>query len=119
MPTSYPRLLTCGDSALVVEFGNSIDPELNRRVLAFDALIAQEKVTGVRETVPTYRSLLVHYDPTVVGYAELGGKLMDFATRKGLPSRRAGTGAFPWSMAESSASTSRRSRSGPSSRPRR
>jgi KipI family sensor histidine kinase inhibitor len=88
MPTSYPRLLTCGDSALVVEFGNSIDPELNRRVLAFDALIAQEKVTGIRETVPTYRSLLVHYDPTVVGYAELGGKLMDFATRKGLPSRK-------------------------------
>lgn len=88
MPTSYPRLLTCGDSALVVEFGNSIDPELNRRVLAFDALIAQEKVTGIRETVPTYRSLLVHYDPIVVGYAELGGKLMDFATRKGLPSRK-------------------------------
>ncbi|MGC1574625.1 MAG: 5-oxoprolinase subunit PxpB [Beijerinckiaceae bacterium] len=88
MPTSYPRLLTCGDSALVVEFGNSIDPELNRRVLAFDALIAQEKVPGIRETVPTYRSLLVHYDPTVVGYAELGGKLMDFATRKGLPSRK-------------------------------
>ena len=88
MPTSYPRLLPCGDSALVVEFGNSIDPELNRRVLAFDALIAQEKVAGIRETVPTYRSLLVHYDPTVVGYAELGGKLMDFATRKGLPSRK-------------------------------
>jgi 5-oxoprolinase (ATP-hydrolysing) subunit B len=88
MPTSYPRLLPCGDSALVVEFGNSIDPELNRRVLAFDALIAEEKVTGVRETVPTYRSLLVHYDPTVIGYAALGGKLMDFATRKGLPSRK-------------------------------
>jgi 5-oxoprolinase (ATP-hydrolysing) subunit B len=88
MPISYPRLLTCGDSALVVEFGNSIDPELNRRVLAFDVLIAQEKVTGIRETVPTYRSLLVHYDPTVIGYAELGGKLMDFASRKGLPSRK-------------------------------
>ena len=88
MPTSYPRLLPSGDSALVVEFGNSIDPELNRRVLAFDVLIAQEKLAGIRETVPTYRSLLVHYDPTVVGYAELGGRLMDFATRKGLSSRQ-------------------------------
>lgn len=88
MPTSYPRLLPSGDSALVVEFGNSIDPELNRRVLAFDALIAQQKLVGIRETVPTYRSLLVHYDPTVIGYAELGGKLMDFATREGLPSRK-------------------------------
>ncbi|MBV9568201.1 MAG: 5-oxoprolinase subunit PxpB [Hyphomicrobiales bacterium] len=88
MPISFPRLLLCGDSALVVEFGNSIDPELNRRVLAFDALLAQEQVPGIRETVPTYRSLLVHYDPTIVGYAELGAKLMDFATREGLPSRK-------------------------------
>ena len=88
MSISYPRLLLCGDSALVVEFGNSIDPELNRRVLAFDALVAQEQVAGIRETVPTYRSLLVHYDPTVIGFAELGAKLMEYATRKGLPSRK-------------------------------
>jgi len=88
MPSSYPRLLLCGDSALVVEFGNSIDPELNRRVLAFDELLAREKVAGITETVPTYRSLLVHYDPTVIGYAELGAKLMDFAARKSLPSRK-------------------------------
>ncbi|MBV9431997.1 MAG: allophanate hydrolase subunit 1, partial [Hyphomicrobiales bacterium] len=88
MSTSYPRLLPCGDSALVVEFGNSIDPELNRRVLAFDTLVAQEKLAGIRETVPTYRSLLVHYDPTVIDYAQLGGTLMEFAARKGLPSRK-------------------------------
>src|SRR3984957_6968756 len=88
MPPSYPRLLTCGDSAVVIEFGNSIDPEMNRRGHSFRALITQEKVPGIRETVPTYLSLLVHYDPTVVGYAERGGKLMDFATRKGLPSRK-------------------------------
>jgi KipI family sensor histidine kinase inhibitor len=88
MTSPYPRLLLSGDSALVVEFGNSIDPELNRRVLAFDALIAQEKVAGIRETVPTYRSLLVHYDPTIIGFAELGAKLMDMATHKGLPFRK-------------------------------
>jgi 5-oxoprolinase (ATP-hydrolysing) subunit B len=88
MSTSYPRLLLSGDCALVVEFGNSIDPELNRRVLAFDALIAQEQVAGIRETVPTYRSLLVHYDPTVIGFSELGAKLMDLAARKGMPSRQ-------------------------------
>jgi len=88
MTVSYPRLLPCGDSALVVEFGNSIEPELNRRVLAFDALLAQEQLRAIRETVPTYRSLLVHYDPTIIGYEELGAKLMDFATRKGLPSRK-------------------------------
>ncbi|MBV9591190.1 MAG: carboxyltransferase domain-containing protein, partial [Hyphomicrobiales bacterium] len=48
MTVSYPRLLPCGDSALVVEFGNSIEPELNRRVLAFDALLAQEQLRAIR-----------------------------------------------------------------------
>jgi KipI family sensor histidine kinase inhibitor len=88
MTSSYPRLLLSGDSALVVEFGNSIDPELNRRVLAFDALVAQEQVAGIRETVPTYRSLLVHYDPTIIAFSELGAKLMALAARKGVPSRK-------------------------------
>jgi len=88
MSRSYPRLLPSGDSALVVEFGDHIDADLNRRVLALDATLAQDQISGIIETVPTYRSLLVHYDPTVIGFAELGAKLMTLAARPGLPSRK-------------------------------
>jgi 5-oxoprolinase (ATP-hydrolysing) subunit B len=88
MTRLYPRLLPSGDSALVVEFGDHIDADLNRRVLALDAALAQDRIPGIIETVPTYRSLLVHYDPTVVGFAELGAKLMTLAARPGLPSRK-------------------------------
>jgi KipI family sensor histidine kinase inhibitor len=88
MNRPYPRLLPSGDSALVIEFGDHIDAELNRRVLALDALLANEKMPGIRETVPTYRSLLVHYDPLVTGFSELGAKLMTLAKRKGLPMRK-------------------------------
>ena len=88
MTRPYPRLLACGDSALVIEFGDHIDADLNTRVLALDALLAEEKVAGVTETVPTYRSLLVHYDPTVTLFAELGAKLMALASREGLPARK-------------------------------
>src|SRR5260370_2902560 len=92
MTSLYPRLLLSGDSDRVVEFGDSIDPELNRRVLALDALIAlekaQEKIAGIVETVPTYRSLLVHYDPTIIGFAELGARLMALAARKDAPHRQ-------------------------------
>jgi KipI family sensor histidine kinase inhibitor len=88
MSRSYPRLLPSGDSALVVEFGDHIDADLNRRVLALDATLAQDRISGIIETVPTYRSLLVHYDPTVIGFAELGAKLMTLAARPGLPSRK-------------------------------
>ncbi len=58
-----PRLLPCGDGAISVEFGNAIDPALNLRVLALDAALAADPVPGVVETVPTYRSLLIHFDP--------------------------------------------------------
>lgn len=79
--TAAPRILPSGDTALTVEFGSSIDPEINRRVLALDHTVASEAVTGVTETVPTYRSLLVHYDPLQVGYAELSDKLLTLAQR--------------------------------------
>jgi len=46
----------------VVEFGRIVDPALHDRVLALDAALAAAKIEGVRETVPTYRSLMIYYD---------------------------------------------------------
>jgi 5-oxoprolinase (ATP-hydrolysing) subunit B len=80
-PSSPPRLLPSGDSAITVEFSRNIDDDANRRVLALDRAMASEPVAGVTETVPTYRSLLVHYDPVQIGFAELGDKLLTLAQR--------------------------------------
>jgi hypothetical protein len=66
-----PRLLPSGDSAITVEFSRNIDDVANRRVLALDRAMAAEPLAGVTETVPTYRSLLVHYDPTQVDFDAL------------------------------------------------
>jgi len=60
------RYLDAGEAALVVEFGADVDPDVNDRVLALDAALAALALDGVRETVPTYRSLMVHYDPLVL-----------------------------------------------------
>lgn len=79
--TASPRILPSGDTALTVEFGRSIDPAINRQVLALDRSVASEAVTGVLETVPTYRSLLVHYDPLLVGYTALSEQLLALAQR--------------------------------------
>ncbi|MEW6524446.1 MAG: 5-oxoprolinase subunit PxpB [Bacillota bacterium] len=65
------RFLQAGDAALVVEYGDAVDPELNGRVLALYHQLARGVVPGVVELVPTYRSLLVEYDPLVTGYPEL------------------------------------------------
>lgn len=74
-----PRLLPSGDSAVTVEFARTIDADANARVLALDRLIATAAITGLSETVPTYRSLLVHYDPVVIGYDALGKRLLQLA----------------------------------------
>lgn len=76
--TLLPRVLPCGDTALTVEFGDAIDPVLNARVLALDARVA-EGVPGVVETVPTYRSLLVHYDPVSTDFDALSATLASLA----------------------------------------
>ena len=80
-PLSPPRLLPSGDSAITVEFSRNIDDAANRRVLALDRTLAEEPVGGVTETVPTYRSLLVHYDPLQIGFDALSEKLAALAER--------------------------------------
>jgi allophanate hydrolase subunit 1 len=79
--TAPPRLLPSGDSAITVEFSRSIDDAANRRALALDRAIAEEPIVGVTETVPTYRSLLVHYDPVQIDFEALGEKLLTLARR--------------------------------------
>jgi KipI family sensor histidine kinase inhibitor len=66
-----PRFLPAGDAALVVELGDSIDLAINERVHALARAIEQSAPAGLRETVPTYRSLLVHYDPLQTSLEEV------------------------------------------------
>lgn len=65
------RYLPSGDCALTVEFGNNVDRALNRQVMALDAALKARSLEGVTETVPTFRSLIVHYDPVVLDHARL------------------------------------------------
>jgi KipI family sensor histidine kinase inhibitor len=68
MPVQF---LHSGDSALIVEFGDAIDRALNDRVLTLDAHVRDARLGGVVETVPTYRSLMIHYNPLSTTAADL------------------------------------------------
>ena len=74
-----PRLLPSGDSAVTVEFSKHIDDAANQRVLALDRSLRDAAVEGVTEAVPTYRSLLVHYDPVKIDFETLGARLVALA----------------------------------------
>ena len=69
------RFLNAGDTALVVEFGDRVDRRLSGLVLALDERLAAAKVPGVVETVPTLRSLMVHYDPAVTTHDALEARI--------------------------------------------
>jgi inhibitor of KinA len=65
------RFLSVGDRALVVEFGDAIDRGLSREVLRLDRVLRAATPAGVVETVPTFRSLMVYYDPLSTSRADL------------------------------------------------
>lgn len=70
-----PRLLDAGDAAFTVEFGEVIAPGLLAAVNSLDAAIARAqaagRLPGLIETMPTFRSLTVFFDPLISGRAEL------------------------------------------------
>jgi inhibitor of KinA len=69
------KVLPAGDTALVVEFGECVDRRLSTRVLALARRLDEVRLEGVIETVPTFRSLMVHYDPLVLPAASLTAQI--------------------------------------------
>jgi KipI family sensor histidine kinase inhibitor len=84
----WPRILPVGEAAFTVELGDRLDEELGRQVHALDAALSARPFPGLVETVPTYRALLVTYDPLVAN---------ETAVRAALDSALAGLemGALP------------------------
>jgi inhibitor of KinA len=71
------RMLNAGDTAIVVEFGESIDRRLSTWVLALARRLNEARLEGIVETVPTFRSLLVHYDPLILPTASLAAHIAE------------------------------------------
>jgi KipI family sensor histidine kinase inhibitor len=86
-----PKILPCGDSAVTIEFGDRIDPDINGMVLALDDVIRARAPAGLLETVPTYRSLTVQFDPVETDYEALirlvNEETKDLAPRKAVGRR--------------------------------
>jgi KipI family sensor histidine kinase inhibitor len=90
-----PRFLPLGDSALSVEFGDAITPEINAQVIALDLALAAGELNGIVETAPSYRSLLICYDPAAISHARLVAELRQLLrSHPPLPN----TAAVTWSV---------------------
>lgn len=75
----HPRLLPAGDRALTIELADEISPEVNSTIRALGMALAGEHLPGLVDIVPTYRSLLVYYDPLTLGLADLERRILELS----------------------------------------
>jgi len=73
--SQFLRFLPLGDRALCIELGDSISEATNRWVHGLSREIGRLGARGVLEVVPTYRSLVVYYDPQRISYADLTSRI--------------------------------------------
>ena len=71
------RFVPAGDKAFVIELGVGISPEINRKVHNLFLAIEKQGIPGVLDMVPTYRSLLINYDPLTLPPDELEGRVRE------------------------------------------
>jgi inhibitor of KinA len=64
----HAQLTPVGDSAILISFGNRIDPTINHQVHSLARRLLKEQVKGLGEAVPAYSTLLVHYDPLLISF---------------------------------------------------
>ena len=64
-----------GDRGLLIEFGDEISPEINEKVRRMALAVQAEIREGIIEVVPTYRSLLIIYNPLLLSVEDLKKRL--------------------------------------------
>ena len=77
-----PRFLPGGDRYLLIEFGNEMNLELNFIAQGLATAISEQNIKGVIETAPCFASMLVHYEPDDITFADLMtemSRLIEFA----------------------------------------
>lgn len=67
----HVKIMTAGDSSLLIQYGNAIDPDINAKIAATVSLVKEQHIEGVVDLIPAFCSLLINYDPRVISYDEL------------------------------------------------
>lgn len=69
------RCKPAGDSALVAEFPQEINSQVNDKVHSLARKITEAQIPGVTELVPAFCSLMIYYQPDLISYRELKQKI--------------------------------------------
>lgn len=66
-----PTISPVGDCAISIDFGQVIDPKINRHIRQTIERIQELKLDGITELVPTYCVLLIQYDAMLYSYSDI------------------------------------------------
>jgi inhibitor of KinA len=72
-----PVFRPMGDRALIVELGGDIDRAVNQKVRELFLRIEKEQIQGIKDLVPSYRSVTVVYDPLTIPQLNLQTRIKD------------------------------------------
>ena len=76
-------VVTLGDSCVALLLAATIDDAVNARAIAIAAALERRSLQGVRDIVPTYNSVTVHYDPLMTERRAIGVELERLANLPG------------------------------------
>lgn len=76
----YP-VLPCGDCAVTLQIGNEISETVNQEVVSVLETLKAAKIPGVREVVPSYTAVCLHYDPDELCYDDLLKRLAELQVK--------------------------------------
>lgn len=88
-----PRFLPLGDTALTIEFGDRLDAAVQAAVQSLDEQImmdlrqtgAHPTLSGVIESIPSFRSLTLVFDPAITDVAQLQAGVMQRLAQSAAP----------------------------------
>ena len=83
MSNEQVRYLSFGDRGLVVEFGNEISPQISAKVRGLYLAAKDAAIPGIISMNPTYRSLMVEYDPLVIRHTEMTTVMKELENKLG------------------------------------
>ncbi len=75
------KVYPIGDMALSVDFGNVIDESSNNKVMKLEKYLKEKSPDGILEMAPSYRALMIQYDPEKIEYHQLEELVTDLSRK--------------------------------------
>lgn len=79
---SQVEIKILGEDGILIRFEEKIDIKTNLKVQKLKEFLLNKNINGIKELIPSYRSLLILYDPTKISFLDLKDVITKFKFKK-------------------------------------